>query len=161
MSQARPHTAHILTTTDGASTSLDDEKIKGFRSTLRGDLIMNDHPAYESARRVWNGNIDRRPALIARCAGVADVQRAVTFARMHSLRLSIRDGGHSAPGHGTNDGGLVIDQQQSRVLDGQFIWIVGHGYFLFLIASLLRTWHKRQVYCAALRGEIGVTFQRM
>src|SRR5215467_1747075 len=97
-----------LTTSDGASITLDDEKIAEFRGTLRGDLIMNDHSAYESARRVWNGNIDRRPALIARCAGVADVQRAVTFARTHSLRLSIRDGGHSAPGYGTNDGGLVI-----------------------------------------------------
>jgi FAD/FMN-containing dehydrogenase len=98
-----------LTTAEGASITLDDEKITEFRSTLRGDLIMNDHAAYESARRVWNGNIDRRPALIARCAGVADVQRAVNFARTHALLLSIRDGGHSAPGHGTNDGGLVID----------------------------------------------------
>src|SRR5262245_16947842 len=98
-----------LTTADGASITLDDEKITEFRSTLRGDLIMNDHASYESARRVWNGNIDRRPALIARCAGVADVQRVVTFARAYSLRLSIRDGGHSAPGYGTNDGGLVID----------------------------------------------------
>jgi FAD/FMN-containing dehydrogenase len=98
-----------LTTADGATITLDDEKIAEFRSALRGDLIMNDHVAYESARRVWNGNIDRRPALIARCAGVADVQRAVTFARTHSLRLSIRNGGHSAPGYGTNDGGLVID----------------------------------------------------
>jgi hypothetical protein len=70
-----------LTTADGASITLNDEKITEFRSALRGDLIMDDHAAYESARRVWNGNIDRRPALIARCAGVADVQRAVTFAR--------------------------------------------------------------------------------
>jgi FAD/FMN-containing dehydrogenase len=98
-----------LTTADGANITLDDGKITEFRSTLRGDLIMNDHAAYERAREVWNGNIDRRPALIARCAGVADVQRAVIFARTHSLRLSIRDGGHSAPGYGTNDGGLVID----------------------------------------------------
>src|SRR5262245_21147091 len=98
-----------LTTADGASTSLDEETITAFRSSLRGELIGDGHAAYESARRVWNGNIDRRPALIARCAGVADVQRAVTFGRTHSLRLSIRDGGHSAPGYGTNDGGLVID----------------------------------------------------
>ena len=98
-----------LTTADGSSITLDDKKITEFRSALRGELIMNDHAAYESARRVWNGNIDRRPALIARCAGVADVQRAVTFTRTHSLRLSIRDGGHSAPGYGTNDGGIVID----------------------------------------------------
>ncbi|HYR89994.1 MAG TPA: FAD-binding oxidoreductase [Terriglobia bacterium] len=103
-----------LTTADGASTTLDDEKISEFRSALRGDIIMSDHAAYESARRVWNGNIDRRPALIARCAGVADVQRAVTLARTHSLRLSIRGGGHSAPGYGTNDGGVVIDMSTMK-----------------------------------------------
>jgi hypothetical protein len=98
-----------LMTADGASITLDEGKITEFRSTLRGELIMNDHAAYESARRVWNGNIDRRPALIARCSGVADVQQAVAFARTHSLRLSVRGGGHSAPGYGTNDEGLVID----------------------------------------------------
>src|SRR5262245_52526331 len=103
-----------LTTADGASITLDDDKIAQFRSALRGDLIMNDHAAYESARRVWNGNIDRHPALIARCAGVSDVQRAVTFARKYSLVLSIRDGGHSAPGYGTNDGGLVIDLSRMK-----------------------------------------------
>src|SRR5689334_21094638 len=87
-----------LTTADGENITLDDETITGFRSTLRGDLIGNDHAAYESARRVWNGNIDRRPAMVVRCAGVSDVQRAADFGRTHSLRLSIRGGGHSAPG---------------------------------------------------------------
>src|SRR5213594_1407109 len=103
-----------LMTTDGVSITLDDETITAFRSALRGDLILRDHAAYESARRVWNGNVDRRPALIARCAGVADVQRAVSFGRTHSLRLSIRDGGHSAPGYGTNDGGVVIDMSTMK-----------------------------------------------
>ena len=88
----------ILTTSDGARTTLDDTTIAEFRSALRGDLMAADHAGYENARHVWNGNIDRRPGLIARCAGVADVQQAVTFARTHLLRLSIRGGGHSAPG---------------------------------------------------------------
>src|SRR6266446_8016262 len=79
------------------------------KNSFRGPLFTPSDDGYETGRRVWNGNIDRRPALIARCTGVADVQRAVTFARTHSLRLSIRNGGHSAPGYGTNDGGLVID----------------------------------------------------
>ena len=99
-----------MTTTIGNGASfLSDEHVNVLRATLRGELIDSDHAAYEHARRVWNGNIDRRPALIARCTGVADVQAALNFARTHGLALSIRDGGHSAPGYGTNDGGLVID----------------------------------------------------
>ena len=96
-------------TQDGARISITDEMVDGLRKGLRGDLITSHDDAYETTRRVWNGNIDRRPALIARCAGVADVQRAVDFARTHALRVSVRGGGHSAPGYGTNDGGLVID----------------------------------------------------
>ena len=99
-----------MSTTVGTGASLlSDERVSALRAALRGELIANDHAAYDHARRVWNGNIDRRPALIARCTGVADVQAAVNFARTHGLVLSVRDGGHSAPGYGTNDGGLVID----------------------------------------------------
>ena len=99
-----------MTTTIGTGASfLSDEHVNALRAALRGELIASDHAAYDQARRVWNGNIDRRPALIARCTGVADVQAAVNFARTHAVVLSIRDGGHSAPGYGTNDGGLVID----------------------------------------------------
>src|SRR5262245_7712711 len=89
--------------------SLDPVHLENLRQVFRGELIESSHPGYESARRVWNGNIDRRPALIARCTGVADVQRAVEFAQRHRVRVSVRGGGHSAPGYGTNDGGLVID----------------------------------------------------
>ena len=96
-------------TQDGAGISITDEMVDVLRKGLRGDLITSHDDAYETTRRVWNGNVDRRPALIARCAGVADVQRAVDFARTHALRVSVRGGGHSAPGYGTNDGGLVID----------------------------------------------------
>ena len=96
-------------TQDGARISITDQMVDGLRKGLRGDLITSHDDAYETTRRVWNGNIDRRPALIARCAGVADVQRAINFARTHALRVSVRGGGHSAPGYGTNDGGLVID----------------------------------------------------
>lgn len=74
-----------------------------------GDLIGVGDPGYEDARRVWNGNIDRRPALVARCRGVADVRHAVSFARKEGLLVSVRGGGHSMPGYGTNDGGVVID----------------------------------------------------
>src|SRR5215510_14420488 len=94
---------------DGPRVDLSDADIKSLRDLLRGELIGHDHGAYETARRVWNGNIDRRPTLIVRCAGVADVQAAVNFARTHGIAVSVRGGGHSAPGYGTNDGGLVVD----------------------------------------------------
>jgi FAD/FMN-containing dehydrogenase len=96
-------------TLNGAATNLSDADIDGLRGALRGELIARDGAGYEPARQVWNANIDRRPALIVRCTGAADVQRAVNFARTHELLLSLRCGGHSAPGYGTNDGGMVID----------------------------------------------------
>ena len=94
---------------DGTRIMLSATDVDGLRSALRGQLIESSHDSYEAARRVWNGNIDRRPALIARCTGVADVQQAVNFARARGLAMSVRGGGHSAPGYGTNDGGLIID----------------------------------------------------
>jgi FAD/FMN-containing dehydrogenase len=96
-------------TLDRAATNLSDAAIDGLRAGIRGELILSGDDGYEAARRVWNGNIDRRPALIVRCTGAADVQCAVDFARTHELLLSVRGGGHSAPGYGTNDGGMVID----------------------------------------------------
>src|SRR4029453_574878 len=94
---------------EGDGRALNAEHIENFGRSFRGKLIQPAHADYDSARRVWNGNVDRRPALIARCTGVADVQNAVNFARVHGLRVSVRGGGHSAPGYGTNDGGFVID----------------------------------------------------
>jgi len=83
--------------------------VEDLRRAFRGELIQVGHAGYEQARRVWNGNIDRRPTLIARCTGAEDVQRVVEFARLRGVLVSVRGGGHSAPGYGTNDGGLVID----------------------------------------------------
>ena len=93
---------------------MDATHLETLRKSFRGELIQSGHPGYDAARRVWNGNINRRPALIARCTGVADVQRAVAFACLHGLQVSVRGGGHSAPGYGTNDGGLVIDMSPMK-----------------------------------------------
>jgi hypothetical protein len=83
--------------------------IAGLQDGFRGELLSPQDPGYEDARRVWNGSIDRFPALIARCAGVADVIAAVKFAKDNGLLVAVRGGGHSYPGYSVCDGGLVID----------------------------------------------------
>src|SRR6187399_1310019 len=80
-----------------------------FVSSLRGRLIHPTDADYDAARAVYNGMIDKRPALIARCADVADIIACVNFAREQNVLLAIRGGGHNGPGLGTCDGGLVID----------------------------------------------------
>src|SRR5215213_9240661 len=90
-------------------TTLPVEQIESFKANLRGEGLCSGDEDYEAARRVWNGMIDRRPALIARCAGTADVIQAVRFARANNLAVAVRGGGHSIAGHGVCDGGLMID----------------------------------------------------
>lgn len=88
---------------------LKDTAIKKFAASLRGELIQRGDSRYEEARQLYNGMIDKRPLLIARCADVADVIAAVQFGREHDLLTAIRSGGHNGPGLGSCDDGLVID----------------------------------------------------
>ncbi len=83
--------------------------VRELRSRFRGALLRPGEEGYDEARRVWNGAIDRRPALIARCAGTDDVRAAIRFAREQDLPVSIRGGGHSVVGYGVTDGGVMID----------------------------------------------------
>jgi FAD/FMN-containing dehydrogenase len=83
--------------------------IDTFRSALRGQLLRPGNPGYDAARKIDNAMIDRRPMLIARCAGVSDVLAAVRFARAHELLVSVRSGGHNVAGNAVCDGGLMID----------------------------------------------------
>ncbi|MGA8116409.1 MAG: FAD-binding oxidoreductase [Actinocatenispora sp.] len=88
---------------------LDPRAVDRFRRPFRGEVVGPDDPGYELHRRVWNGSVDRHPALIARCAGVADVVDAVRFAREHDLAIAVRGGGHSFPGLSVCDDGIVLD----------------------------------------------------
>lgn len=83
--------------------------MEGLRSALRGELLDPTHPAYDTVRAVWNGMIDRRPALIVRCRNAADVAAAVTFACDHHFTIAIRSGGHNVAGYAVPDSGLMID----------------------------------------------------
>jgi hypothetical protein len=83
--------------------------VERLRGRFRGALLRPNEEGYDEARRVWNGAIDRRPALIARCAGADDVVEAVRFARERDLLVSVRGGGHAVAGHAVRDGGLMID----------------------------------------------------
>ncbi|MDI5983777.1 FAD-binding oxidoreductase [Halomonas sp. M4R5S39] len=89
--------------------TINDSTIQHFRDRLRGRLVLPEHEAYDEARRVFNGLIDRRPAMIVRCAGVADVIAAVDFAREAALPIAVRGGGHSVLGSAVCEDGLVID----------------------------------------------------
>ncbi|MGH7365639.1 MAG: FAD-binding oxidoreductase [Candidatus Rokuibacteriota bacterium] len=84
------------------------------RAQIAGSVLSPSDPAYEEARRVHNGLIDRRPALVARCHGTADVQAAVRFARERGLEIAVRGGGHNVAGNAVCDGGLVIDLSAMR-----------------------------------------------
>ncbi|MFI5889917.1 FAD-binding oxidoreductase [Actinoplanes sp. NPDC051513] len=77
--------------------------------SLRGDLVRPGDEAYDEARSIWNGAHDKRPGLIVRCHGVADVLKTVEFARSEGLPLAVRGGGHSIPGFSTVDNGVVLD----------------------------------------------------
>jgi FAD/FMN-containing dehydrogenase len=98
-----------VTTTQSADIGLEEPVVEAFQAGLRGELLRPSKEGYEDARKIHNAMIDRRPALIARCAGVADVLTAVRFAREHDLLVSVRGGGHGMPGFAVCDGGLMID----------------------------------------------------
>src|SRR5882757_8392474 len=88
--------------------------VSDLREQVRAPVLAADDPGYDPARAVWNAMSDRRPLAIVRAEQVADVIGAVNFAREGGLELSVRGGGHSAPGFGTNDDGVVIDLAQLR-----------------------------------------------
>ena len=102
-------TALRVVTSKGADAILEAAAVQEFADGLRGPLLRSGDGGYDEARKVFNGMIERRPALIARCMGVADVIAAVRVARQHNLIVSIKGGGHNVSGNAVCEGGLMID----------------------------------------------------
>ncbi len=101
-------------TMDGKPVVLGAADVKELRASLKGALLLAQDGGYDQARRVWNGSIDRHPALIVRCASREDIARAVQFASGHSLLTAVKGGGHSLSGQSTCEGGVMIDLSSMR-----------------------------------------------
>ena len=97
------------TPAQGRASVIDAASLQGLKSSLRGRLIGPGDEGYDAARMVPNAMIDKKPAVIVRCAGAADVINAVNFARTHNLLVAVRGGGHSVSGKSVCDGGILID----------------------------------------------------
>jgi FAD/FMN-containing dehydrogenase len=106
----------IFNTRTDETATLQEQVIKAFEEKLRGELIQSQEEGYDEARAIWNAMIDKRPALIVRCAGVADVIESVNFARNNNLLISVRGGGHNIAGVSVCDGGLMIDLSPMRAV---------------------------------------------
>lgn len=101
---------------DGAEIELEKAAIKELGDAMSGPVMLSGHPQYDSARTIWNGMHDRRPALIARCLSAEDASNAVSFARDNNLLVAVRGGGHSWPGKSVADGALMIDLSQMNTV---------------------------------------------
>ena len=107
-------TALRVITSEGAPATLEEATVQSFADSLRGRLLQRGDDGYDEARKLFNGMIDRRPALIAHCLGAADIAAAVRFAREHNLIVSIKGGGHSVTGNAVCHGGLMIDPSRMK-----------------------------------------------
>jgi FAD/FMN-containing dehydrogenase len=103
----------VQTRTGGIAT-LTDSVLEAYRAGLRGQLTLQGEAGYAERQRLWNGMIDKHPAMIVRCAGTADVIASVNLAREHDLLLAVRGGGHNVAGSASCDGGMVIDLSDMR-----------------------------------------------
>jgi FAD/FMN-containing dehydrogenase len=109
-------------TVDGEEIDLPQDVVNGWKARLRGPLLALGEAGYEDSRTVWNSMIDRKPAMVARCLGIADVIECVRFARDHNLLLCIKGGGHNIAGLAVADGALMLDMSLMRG-----VWVDPHG----------------------------------
>lgn len=104
----------LATETPSAAIADGELGLERLRHVFDGEIVVPTSPAYDTARRVWNGAVDRRPAAIAYCTGPEDVIAAVAFARSKRLPLAVRSGGHNVAGSSVCDGGLVVDLSRMK-----------------------------------------------
>ena len=102
---------------NGEEVSIESAAVSELAGELNGTLFLPMDDGYDSVRRVWNGMIDKKPAMIAQCKSVGDIQNCITFARERELLVAVRGGGHSYPGKSTCDGGMMIDLSQLHAVD--------------------------------------------
>ncbi len=145
----------IAKTTNGGETELRQNVVEKLRMRIRGPLLMPGDVAYDGSRKVWNGMIDRKPAVIARCLGIADVISAVRFAREHDLLLCIKGGGHNIAGLAAADGALMLDMSLMRG-----VWVDPRGKVAHAQAGCILgdVDHETQVHgLAAVLGFVSLT----
>ena len=105
-----------VATMDGDSRVIALPALQAFKAVFKGPVLTTSDADYEATRQIWNAMIERRPALVARCTGTADVMQAVRFARQHGLLCSVRGGGHNIAGLALCEGGLLIDLSLMRAV---------------------------------------------
>jgi FAD/FMN-containing dehydrogenase len=151
-----------------AGSALDD-----LRGQVRGEVFAEGDPAYAEACRIWNGMIDRRPAVVVRCTGSADVMAAVRFAREAGLAVSVRSGGHNVAGTSLSDGGLVVDltgmrnvfvdrdRRTVRAAGGARLGDVDHETQAFALATPFGVVSKTGIAGLTLNGGMGFLTRRL
>jgi FAD/FMN-containing dehydrogenase len=114
---AKADTAIPAISLNGAEIELEKAAVNELTEAISGEVLLSGHPAYDSARRIWNGMHDKRPALIVQARNAQDISQAVTFARERELLVAVRGGGHSWPGKSVCDGGMMIDLSPLNTVD--------------------------------------------
>ena len=127
------------------STNVSAAAVNELRAVLRGEVITPGDSGFDEARTIWNGDIDRRPAVIARCTSVNDVKAALAFGREQRLRIAVKSGGHSFPGHSVADGALMIEGVALDAIAAQF----GTPTYVYSRAALTANY---RAYAAACEG---------
>jgi hypothetical protein len=142
-------------TLSGSETDLSQDLLEGLNSSLSGSVTIPGEPAYEDSRTVWNAMIDKKPAFVVLCLGVADVITCIKFARTHNLLLSVKGGGHNIAGLAVADGAMMLDMSRMRG-----VWVdrengLAHGQAGCLLGDVDR---ETQVHgLAAVLGFVSLT----